>query len=295
MPDVLLLARVGARMSTAAIDPADRPPSVFERVHAVLRDLPAIGKNSQAPGAMGGYNFRGIEDITAALKPLLAKHGVFMVPTVKERQESVRQTQGGRSLYVVDLLVRFTFCSALGGDPDGFDYRPGASFASEVWGQGSDSGDKAVQKAMTSAFKTMLSITFCISDSEYDAERHEVPDSEPVRARPPRSPGSDNNAASAPPDVAAAGAERFPPESPAPAAPSYWSPGKASLDKATARCSALAAIGVDILKARTEHKPKLPELRKLRDEVQWHEWQKLLTDLEVAADKEADEAAKAAS
>lgn len=153
----------------------DAARSVFERVHAVLSELPAIGKDQRAPQAMGGYAFRGIEDITAALKPLLAKHGVFMVPTVVERRDETRSTSGGKALYVADVLVRFTFHA--GGD---------TSFSAEVWGQGTDSGDKAVQKAMTSAFKTMLSITFCISDSEYDAERHDVPDTTPPPASPDR-------------------------------------------------------------------------------------------------------------
>lgn len=166
-------------MSEPVIDTADR--SIYERVHAILSELPAIGKNSQAPGAMGGYKFRGIEDITAALKPLLAKHGVFMVPTVVNRVDTERQTANGKALYVVDLLVRFTFY-----DIAGHDRFPGG-FNAEVWGQGSDSGDKATQKAMTSAFKTMLGITFCISDAENDAERHEVPETEPRRTTHPAS------------------------------------------------------------------------------------------------------------
>lgn len=139
--------------------------TVFERVHAVLKELPAIGKDSKAPDTMGGYAFRGIEQITAALKPALAAQGVFMAPTVVQREEMARSTRSGSALYVVDLLIRFTFYG-VGGD----------SFAAEMWGQGSDSGDKAVSKAATSAFKSMLAITFCISDAESDTEKHNVPD-----------------------------------------------------------------------------------------------------------------------
>ncbi len=145
------------------------PLSVYERVLAVLADMPAIEKDQQAPGNMGGYRFRGIEQITAALKPLLAKHGVFMVPTVITRETEARTTKSGGSLYVVDLLIRFTFHGPAGD-----------TFCAEVWGEGTDSGDKATQKAVTSAFKSMLGVTFCISDSETDAERHDVPDTGPA-------------------------------------------------------------------------------------------------------------------
>jgi hypothetical protein len=47
---------------------------------AITAELPAIGKDSQAPAAMGGYQFRGIEAITRHLQPLLAKHGVVIAP-----------------------------------------------------------------------------------------------------------------------------------------------------------------------------------------------------------------------
>lgn len=153
--------------------------TVYERVHAVLSDLPAIGKDSKAPEAMGGYAFRGIEQITAALKPALAAQGVFMVPTVVQREEMARSTRSGSALYVVDLLIRFTFYG-VGGD----------SFAAEMWGQGSDSGDKAVSKAATSAFKSMLAITFCISDAESDTEKHNVPE---TTTGPPAEPEIDPN------------------------------------------------------------------------------------------------------
>lgn len=145
---------------------ADDTPTVTDRIVAVLAELPAIGKNSRAPQAMGGYSFRGIEDITASLKPLLAKHGVFYVATTVDRHDDVRQTANNKALYVVDVHVAYRF------------FAPGHhdEVAGSVWGQGSDSGDKAVQKAYTSALKTFLSQTFCISEAEFDAERHDVPE-----------------------------------------------------------------------------------------------------------------------
>lgn len=140
-------------------------PPIYEAVTRILADLPAITKNGTAPGNMGGYKFRRVEDITAALKPLFAKHGVLCVPDVLERVESQRATAKGGVMFCVDLKIEFRFIGP-----------KGDNLATTVWGQGTDSGDKATQKAVTSAFKTMLSVVFCISDSEMDAEAHDVPE-----------------------------------------------------------------------------------------------------------------------
>jgi hypothetical protein len=143
--------------------------SVHVLMGQVLAKLPAIGKDDQAPANMGGYNFRGIEAITAALKPLLGRVGVFVVPETIDRVESTRMVGKDldRTMYVVDVHVRFTF------------YGPGGdNLIASAWGQGTDMGDKATQKAYTSAFKSMLAVAFCIADSATDSERHDVPETQ---------------------------------------------------------------------------------------------------------------------
>lgn len=146
-------------------EPGER--SVVQRMLDVLADLPAIGKDERAPGNMGGYAFRGIEQITAAIKPLLARHGVLMVPRVIAREEGSRPVGNAKTMFVIDQHIEFTF------------YGPaGDSVVASMWGEGTDMGDKATQKAATSAFKSMLSITFCISDAATDSERHDVPETD---------------------------------------------------------------------------------------------------------------------
>lgn len=140
------------------------PVSAAASLAAVLSELPAIGKNRNAPGSMGGYAFRSIEDITAALKPLLAKHGLTVVPTIIDRRDSERSIGNNRIMFVTDLLIRFTFVAD-----------DGSTVEASMWGQGTDMGDKAPQKAVTAAFKSMLSVALCISDAESDAEQYDVP------------------------------------------------------------------------------------------------------------------------
>ena len=127
--------------------------SVYERVASVIGDLPAIGKDSW--NEQQKFHFRGIDDVLNALKPLLAKHGVFFAPDVLERLSEERTTRSGGAMHVVHLHVSFTFYGA-GGD----------SFSCSAWGEGTDSGDKATNKAMTGAMKYMLGQVFAISTAD---------------------------------------------------------------------------------------------------------------------------------
>jgi len=142
----------------------ESPPTLPVLMGRVLADVADVGKTEKAPANMGGYSFRGIEGILGALKPALAAHGVFCLPCVVERRDDVRSVSGGKSMFVIDLYVEWTF------------YGPaGDTLTAACWGQGTDMGDKSIQKAMTSAFKSMLTQTFCIGDSGTDSERHDVP------------------------------------------------------------------------------------------------------------------------
>lgn len=147
-------------------------PLIFERMHAVLAALPAIGKEQE--NVQQGFKFRGIDDVMNALNPLLTKHGVFYVPEVLERVAATRATRNGGVMYEVNLHVRFTFYA-----PDG------SSVTASGWGEGTDSGDKSTSKAMTGAMKYVLFEVFAISTkeaSDLDLDRTTPEDSQPVNA-----------------------------------------------------------------------------------------------------------------
>lgn len=140
----------------------ERVPTIHELMGRVLGDLPAIGKNQR--NQQQGFNFRGIDDVLNALNPLLAKHGVFYMPDVIERISEERATRNGGVMYVVHLHVRYRFFGPAG------DY-----IEASGWGEGTDSGDKATNKAMTGAMKYVLFQTFAISTeeaSENDSDAH---------------------------------------------------------------------------------------------------------------------------
>lgn len=140
--------------------------AVHEAMIAVLGELPAIGKNQR--NQQQGFNFRGIDDVLNALNPVLAKYGLYYVPTVLERVAAQRTTAKGGVMYEVNLHVQYTFYA-----------NDGSSITASGWGEGTDSGDKATSKAMTMAMKYVLFQVFAISTEEAsysDGDSHTPPE-----------------------------------------------------------------------------------------------------------------------
>lgn len=150
-------------MSELEVEDVDVPPvrlegpAIHAAMAAIIGELPAIGKDSRNEAQQ--FNFRGIDDVLAALKPLLARHGVHYVPEVLERLTELRQTRNGGTLYVVHLHVRFTFYAL-----------DGSYVRASAWGEGSDSGDKATPKAHTGAQKSALNAVLSVATKESAAE-----------------------------------------------------------------------------------------------------------------------------
>jgi len=77
----LTVARNASTREIAASE--DRASNVVEAVSRVMSELPAIGRDRRAAQEHGGYAYRGIDQITSHVSPLLAKHGVVLVPQVE--------------------------------------------------------------------------------------------------------------------------------------------------------------------------------------------------------------------
>ena len=138
--------------------------NIYQSINAIMKHVPSIGKDRK--NEQQGYKFRGIDDMYNALNPLLAEHGVFATSEVVNTDREERQTaRGGVLLYTV-LTVKFTFYAI-----------DGSFVTSTMIGEAMDSGDKASNKAMSTAYKYALMQLFCIpteevKDTEY--ETHEV-------------------------------------------------------------------------------------------------------------------------
>jgi hypothetical protein len=140
---------------------------VYQKIAAITAELSKIGISKDSKNQSQGYAFRGIDAVYGALSPLLAKHGLCILPRVKDRQVIERQNRQGTALFYVTLTVEFDFVAA----------EDGSKHTVITVGEAMDSGDKASNKAMSAAYKYAAFQAFCIpteGDNDADSTTHEV-------------------------------------------------------------------------------------------------------------------------
>jgi hypothetical protein len=126
---------------------------------AITDDLPGIEKKKHGGGVP--YAFRGIEDITKALQPLLVKHGIVITPAASVVSVEPLPSKGTKGDWTrTTLSVTYTIRLR-----DSTDWADATTI-----GVGDDNGDKGANKAMSQAFKYLLLQTFCISDPADDGD-----------------------------------------------------------------------------------------------------------------------------
>lgn len=147
-----------------------QPTGVFAAIAAITAELAREGISKDRKNQAQGYSFRGIEDVYRQLAPLLARHGLCIIPVTERRIETERTAKGGGTIYSVAVRVRFNFHA-----------QDGSYANAVVWGEAMDSADKATNKAMSAAYKYMAFMTFCIPvEGTDDADAHTPP---PTQAR----------------------------------------------------------------------------------------------------------------
>lgn len=141
-------------------------PAILDAICKIIRDLAAVGIGKNRRNEQQGFAFRGIDDVYNAVAPLLAKHGVCVVPNVLSREVTERTTPKGTLLFYTVVKVEYTFWAA----------DDNSKVVAVVYGEAMDSGDKSTNKAMSAAFKYALFQTFCIPTEaeDPDAHTHEV-------------------------------------------------------------------------------------------------------------------------
>jgi hypothetical protein len=137
--------------------------SVYAKIAAVQGELAKVGISKSRRNQQQGYNFRGIDEVYAALSPLLATHGLVIVPRVTSRECVEGQTRKGDPLFRVTVHAEFDFVSA----------DDGSTHTAATFGEAMDSADKATNKAMSAAYKYAAFMTFAIpTEGDNDADAH---------------------------------------------------------------------------------------------------------------------------
>jgi hypothetical protein len=136
-------------------------PAVYGAIGRVIFDLAHTGISKDRKNQTQGYSFRGIDDVYNALAPMLAKHGLVVLPRILTRECIERQTQKGGTLFYVVVEAEFDFVAVV----------DGSTHVVRTFGEAMDSADKATNKAMSAAFKYAAFQAFCIpTEGDNDAD-----------------------------------------------------------------------------------------------------------------------------
>lgn len=141
---------------------------IYAAIAAVMHDVGYVSKDSYNEGQR--YKFRGIDATMNAMHPAMVKNGVFVTPEILEMSREERAGRNGGILVYSIAKVRYTFYTA-----------DGSSVTATVMGEGMDSGDKSMNKAMSAAYKYALFQTFCIPTEEMIDSEQDNP--EPTKDR----------------------------------------------------------------------------------------------------------------
>jgi len=134
---------------------------VYQAINFVQADLCDIGISKDSRNSSQGYNFRSIDSVYNALSPLLAKHGLCILPRMISRTCDEVPTKSGGSMRYVVVEAEFDFVSS----------EDGSTHTVKTFGEAMDSADKATNKAMSAAYKYAAFQAFSIpTEGNEDAD-----------------------------------------------------------------------------------------------------------------------------
>lgn len=137
---------------------------VYQAINKVQAELAKIGITKSRTNQQGAtYKFRGIDDIFNTISPLLAEHGLCILPRVLARECVERITSKGSAIFYVTVEVEFDFVCA----------EDGSKHTVKTFGEAMDMSDKATNKAMSAAYKYAALQAFAIpTEGDNDTENH---------------------------------------------------------------------------------------------------------------------------
>jgi hypothetical protein len=136
------------------------PESLAQKMMSVFKDINAIAKDEE--NEKQNYKYVKEASVTAEVRDILARHGVFTTTSVKESE--CHMNVGRNGIPVVRTFIDTTF----------WDGETGDGIECRSVGYGMDSGDKGGNKAATAAVKYQLLKGFLIPTGD-DIEKDDVP------------------------------------------------------------------------------------------------------------------------
>jgi hypothetical protein len=133
-----------------------------------------------------GFNFRGIDAVYNELSPILVECNLVCVPNVIKRETQERVTRKERNGFINESVLMFETVTT---EYTVYSSVDGSSVKGIGIGQAMDSGDKALNKAQSAAFKYFWFQLLCIpTEGNNDADATTHSDIQPQRDAPPAAP-----------------------------------------------------------------------------------------------------------
>src|SRR4051812_9743526 len=139
--------------------------SLIGKLASVMADISRVKKNGT--NKFQNYAYATEADLVEEVRQKLGARGVFIFTEIEEvtQRETGRKTSGGLAIIITRVKARHTFRDS---DSD-------ESITMVSYGEGEDSGDKGIYKALTGAVKYFISKNFLMStgdDPENDEAEH---------------------------------------------------------------------------------------------------------------------------
>jgi len=150
------------------------------KIYNVMNESISLEKNTTVgQGTKGEYKAVGEKEVLNAIKPLLKKYKLIILPvdgTIEEKVDSVMQYSKDATRIITQLKVKFLIIDA----------ETGESVEIVGFGNGADTQDKGSGKAFTYAYKTALSKSFMLFSGEDTDNHHSDSISEETQGEAPR-------------------------------------------------------------------------------------------------------------
>ena len=141
--------------------PPERPKGLYSKLHAVYQTIEAVTK--EGTNQAQGYKYVRAVDISRAVRRAFSELGLFLVTSIIRTTVTPQgTTKSGTPMFLTQVDVEFVVIDAEGDTSTGLRF--------QGVGQGSDTGDKGVYKAITGALKYGLRTLFMIPDEADDPE-----------------------------------------------------------------------------------------------------------------------------
>jgi hypothetical protein len=132
---------------------------INKAITAVMAGIAKTGIAKNMRNQQQGFNYRGIEAAMNELNPLLVANGITVTSKYSDLQITERAKADGKATRFAIIKGAFVFAAD-----------DGSSVVAECYGEAMDSGDKAVTKAQSVAFRTALFQQFVVPTVAVDPE-----------------------------------------------------------------------------------------------------------------------------